>query len=148
MPDEEAIAYRRNFLLAPIILSLMCAGGLVGLVANVVAGGPWWILVLWLMGVGWMSFGHLRVAYAVTVEGGRLHWKGYFREESVLLTEIVSVRSISNGQIEVVECADGRKLPIGVFQRYKQFVQAINQAYPGTPFSVSAYAEFIDKMRF
>jgi hypothetical protein len=59
------------------ILTIMFAGGLIGLVASAVTGGPWAFLLVFLCVVAYMAYGFLyHRAYVVRVTDGVLSWHG------------------------------------------------------------------------
>jgi hypothetical protein len=134
--------------LAPAAMGVMTAVGVVGLVLNLIYGGPWWILLLWLLGVAWLSYNFIwRLPYEVVVENECLNWRGYRGTQTVALSDIDRMSTAYSGSVQVLECRDGRRLRIGVMQGYQPFIRSVMDAYPDIPISGGRYSALVEKVQ-
>jgi hypothetical protein len=112
------------------------------------AGPPVWFVVLWLGVTGWIGFNFLwRIPYEVLVEDGHLTWRGFFRTQSVPMSDITRLSLAMTGNMQIVERRDGSKLRIAVMQGYGPFIRSVVEAYPDIPIAVGRYSAFVDKVR-
>ena|GEM_PF-4943669 len=134
----------------PVIFGVMTVGGLAFLPAALIGGSPpWWFPLIFLAICAWLDFGYLYWTYnSVRVEGGVLYWGGTFRRGSESMAEVMDVKEIWSGGINVFELRDGRRIRVIVFQGYYPFLQGLRSAYPHLPLPAGRNAEFVNKFNW
>jgi hypothetical protein len=121
------------------ILAIMFAGGLVGLVASALTGGPWVFLLLFLCVVTYMAYGSLyHRAYLVRVTDGVLSWHGCRYHGSRPISEVNAVTLGNLAGLYVWTFRDGSHMTMMSFRSFYRgrplattFLDDVGREHPG-----------------
>jgi hypothetical protein len=115
-------------LLGSVVLTVLGVAGFFALVASALTGGRWWLVVLFLLAIGWMAFNAVPKSYQLIVVDGALSWRSFLGQGTVPLSDVVRVRYLRS--MASFELSDGRHVRVDVKKGYAQFIDALARAYP------------------
>ena len=111
-----------------VVLTILGVAGFFALIASALTGGRWWVVLLFLLVIGWMAYNALPKSYQLIVVDGALSWRSFLGQGTVPLSDVVRVRYLRS--MALFELSDGRHVRVEVKKGFAQFIDAVARVYP------------------